>query len=477
MTMELRTKTTCSSFIVAIHHAVRFAVLLFVVRSNAIDGFHLSHSRQQKTHISTTTNFWHPTKNSSFQDSNHDRSKAVSSILSLSSSNDGSSSQDGSSDDSSLVEAMRRLLESSWDANTMGRVPLDATSGANEVYAALLEAEQRRNDESTPKIYCVELLLPAYDVTQGDRMYDEVMATEFCIALAQCLKGKSEILVRDQKTLDTVQKVLSARERWNDDNNSEEDDEDDFDDEDEDDQVDDSDSPDNDNENNEGEEIILEGDVDSFRKKLMSGWDVTTNADNVPMEESSVDLPTEPPRSPASSDTKRSKQNKQNKRHRLASLFGSERISTSGPDMPQDVVRAVRNNAMAMQDEETIIILGAHGQDEMVAVRALVEKYQKEKSIILVNCLFTQTPRELQKAEIVYSILPLVVKEKETGRNLSIRDNNEDGSSKVVVLRRYPKDWEMFVDIGNGFELAETMRVRPTMQAVTECLQRYLKSI
>jgi hypothetical protein len=44
-------------------------------------------------------------------------------------------------------------------------------------------------------------------------------------------------------------------------------------------------------------------------------------------------------------------------------------------------------------------------------------------------------------------------------------------------LRRYPKDWEIFVDIGNGFQLVETTQSRPTMKAVTDCLQRYLKSI
>jgi hypothetical protein len=72
----------------------------------------------------------------------------------------------------SPLEAMRRLLEFSWDADKMGRVPVDAREGANEVYSALLEAFSVAGNESG--IYMVELLLPAYDITQGERMYDEV---------------------------------------------------------------------------------------------------------------------------------------------------------------------------------------------------------------------------------------------------------------------------------------------------------------
>jgi hypothetical protein len=66
--------------------------------------------------------------------------------------------------ESSPLEAMRRILEVSWD--------VDTTEGANEVYSALLEAFSVTGDES--RIYMVELLAPSYDVTQGERMYDEV---------------------------------------------------------------------------------------------------------------------------------------------------------------------------------------------------------------------------------------------------------------------------------------------------------------
>merc|ERR1712238_131396 len=136
------------------------------------------------------------------------------------------------------------------------------------------------------------------------------------------------------------------------------------------------------------------------------------------------------------------------KSYRLASLFGNTRINP-GPDMASRVIQAVRNNALAENDEDNIIILSAIGSDEMVAVRALVTKYGNEKRIIFVNCQFQPTPRELLSAETVYSVLPLMAKKN--------NDDNNNIAPKVVVLRRFPKDWEIFVDIGNGYELAETV--------------------
>jgi hypothetical protein len=301
------------------------------------------------------------------------------------------------------------------------------------------------------------------------------MAVDFCISLAKCLKGRSEILVRDHKTLSTVERVLSARERLDEVERSTEDDEDNFDDDDDDDEEeeDEDDTIDDKSLDSSSEEVTLDEDVDSFRQRLLLGWDDS----NTKMEKRHLDtspFPSEESISPPGISKLIPRQ--KIKRHRLASLFGSAEISSKSPDMPQDVVLAVRNHAMPMKDEENIIILNANGPDEMVAVRALVAKYQQERKIILVNCQFSQVPKELQQAEIVYSILPLVVKEKDTGMNLSVKDYKE-GPSKVVVLRRYPKDWEIFVDIGNGFQLVETTQSRPTMKAVTDCLQRYLKSI
>lgn len=294
----------------------------------------------------------------------------------------------------------------------------------------------------------------------------KVMAVEFCISLTKTLKGKSQILVRDQKTLDTVEKVLLARASLEKEDDSNEYDDDDDDDED--------DNPSS-NMDDDEEITIGEEELDLFRKKLLLGLDGTgTDAAGTSVfgnDRSSKPSGQSSPSNPNLKDAEQS-----TRRYRLASLFGTARISTQGPDMPKDVVGAVRNNALAMEDEDTVILLSARGKDEMVAVRALVDKYQRSKRMILVNCDFSPMPTELQQAEIVYSIQPLVAKETDSGKDLSLRGDG-DGSSKVVVLRRFPKDWEIFVDIGNGFELAETMQIRPTIQAITESLQRYLNSV
>jgi hypothetical protein len=134
---------------------VLFLAALWTTR--AVDGFHLSQVPLRTWKLS-----WNHSKLSL----SNFRQRLV-----CFASDDGDDNSSWSADDSPL-EAMRRMLESSWDANTMGRVPLDATAGANEVYAALMEAE--RVEEELGNVHFVELLLPAYDITQGERMYDEV---------------------------------------------------------------------------------------------------------------------------------------------------------------------------------------------------------------------------------------------------------------------------------------------------------------
>ena len=34
----------------------------------------------------------------------------------------------------------------------------------------------------------VNILLPSYDITQGEQYYDEILAAQFCISLSQCLQ-------------------------------------------------------------------------------------------------------------------------------------------------------------------------------------------------------------------------------------------------------------------------------------------------
>jgi hypothetical protein len=79
----------------------------------------------------------------------------------------------------------------------------------------------------------------------------------------------------------------------------------------------------------------------------------------------------------------------------------------------------------------------------------------------------------------VYSILPLIA------RRASGTKEAATASPKVVVLRRYPREWEVYVDIGNGFDLAASvspadnamaMRRSPSMEWISSAVKRYLQN-
>ena len=363
---------------------------------------------------------------------------------------------DGKGTGNEDLDAMRRLLEESWNADTMGEVPSNPEAAANEAYGAIMSAS-----EDGKNLFFVDLLLPSYE--KGERLYDEVLAVEYCIALSSCLKGKSEILVRDEKTFKTVRRVLDARDR----NRDKTDDETyDYDSEDDEDVESPSSSPDS-------------TDVDAFRRKLISNWDTNDEdseaVQDIPKEER---IPTNEP------DRKNTSEKSQttNKSYRIASMFGDEIISR-GSDMPADVVRAVQMHALPYEEEENIIIVSAISREEMIAIRSLVDAYEGTKRIIMVNCKLDPMPRELLLAETVYSILPLMAKP--TGsesRNNAATRNDTSTSPKVVVLRRYPRDWEIYVDMGRGFELAKKTPADkestkgPSMEFVADSVQEFLES-
>ena len=388
------------------------------------------------------------------------------------------SNSNSNNDNIPPVDSMRTMLESSWNTIKMGRIPVDAEAAAKEAYLSIIRAatgattvddncEDNMKEEDGKNIvgtFFVDLLLPSYDIKQVQKgqtnLYDEVAAVEYCISLANCFKGKTQIIVRDDKTLQTVTKVLDARERnkrimTNEDNNVDVK----LDEEDHDDNDDDI-KDDDENDKSVGDNLFVgeettttTNNMDSYRQKLISNWDeqdpITTSEDGLKRkyEDSTIET------SSASSSSS-------NKSYRLASLFGNVRID-QGPDMATHIIQALRYNALAKDDEDNIIILSAIGKDEMIAVRALVTKYGNKRKIILVNCQFQPTPRELLSAETVYSVLPLMARKnvKNEDNKNDNNDNNNNIPPKVVVLRRYPKNWEIFVDVGNGYELAESTPV------------------
>lgn len=405
------------------------------------------------------------------------------------------------------LEAVRRMLESSWNTEQMGQVPANPQAGASEVSEAIMNAVDSRN----VGVFYVDIILPSYDISQGEDVYDEVTAVEFCVALSECLEGKTQILVRDRKTLDVVEKIFKARERYAETTTIVDENEYDDDDNDE----DDPDDPfgsgggdDDDDDYDDDDDILLvqddqqtldessvgtnpvssepKSEMDSFRQQLSLNWDYDVTASD---NNDSSKGTNRADNSPASgSNQKKTKAKKAppstGKMYRLASLFGNAMFGMGGSDMADDVIQAVRLNAMAEEDEENIIILSPVGPDEMIAVRGLVTKYAEEKKIILVNSKLQPTPRELLSAETVYSILPLLARGK--GPSTSPSNNGENNvpiSPKVVVMRRYPRDWQIFIDVGDGFDLAETKTVTQANKRglpsewIANCVEKYLLSV
>lgn len=375
-----------------------------------------------------------------------------------------------SEDDGSI----RRMLETSWNTSKMGRVPADPEAAAKEAYSSILHAaggtkaadgDDIEENDNMAGIFFVDLLLPSYDISlvyAGVKLYDEVTAVEYCIALADCFKGKTEILVRDDNIVQTVTKVLKAREEREQEQTAVSDGDVVFGDgntvDDSEDSVDDM-----------SEGINSDPDPDDFRQKLLTSWNDNPDAPS----EDGIDMST------FQSSKLIKKTASSPKSYRLASLFGNTKIH-QGPDMATGVIQAVRENALAADDEDNIIILSAVGKDEMVAVRGLVAKYGSQKKIILVNCQFQPVPRELLTAETVYSVLPLSGKKMTNAEKDNNDNDNENHPPKIVVLRRYPKDWEIFVDVGIGYELAETVAVNGSnrrglgMEFIVRAVTRHL---
>lgn len=407
--------------------------------------------------------------------------------------------------DDENIDNLRSLLEASWNTETMGCVPTNAESASDAAASALLSA---LDQDQTP-IFFVDILLPQYDITHGTNLYDEVLAVEFCMELAKKLKGdKSEIIVRDSKVLNVVNRIFDAREGSSDstakvvqkspeksttprieDEGNDIDFYDDF--------ADfrasasseentppskeplssepstssgSSNSSLADNNENPASETqsVPTSDIDSFREQLMSSWELET-ADSDIREEERIEQREQVIKAEPSPD----------KCYRLTSMLGDATIS-SGTDMMDDVMSAVKANALPNDDEDTIIILSAITREELYAVRALVDKYKRKKKIVLVNCKLDPMPRELFAAQTVYSVLPLIARPSATAKNTDATDKSV--APQVVVLRRYPRDWEVYVNVGNGFELAASVPARsvdkkgPAMEWISSAVKRYLQS-
>ena len=422
------------------------------------------------------------------------------------------------------LDALRRMLEASWNVESMGEVPKDSSTAADAAGRALREAmHEDSQDVYKPGAYFIDLLFPPYDKSAGENMYDEVAAVEFCMELARRIPTQSQdkyilsslILVRDEKTKQTVDRVLQARERSLEKDNAEaellDDDEDDDQEEDEDDDdMEDSSAPaieyyddfadsgdfsssTSDEQQPPPPPASSDDDVDSFRQKLMSSWDTTESS--LPTE---LPIPSSPAEKKGVPKRDRSKATSSQKSgapppFRLASLFGTSTIS-QGADMGGDVAKALKENVRPWDEADTIIVLSACEKDELIAIRSILQSAkeasledEKQRNVIMVNCKFDLVPRELSGAKTVYGILPLVAKPATSRTNLFQRNDTPEQEKpvKVAVLRQYPRDWEVFVDDGSSgtFERASEgnpMPVNnargPPMQWVSTCVKNFLQS-
>jgi hypothetical protein len=358
------------------------------------------------------------------------------------------------------VDDMRRLLESSWDSETMGKVPTTAESAAEAAASSLLIAMEH----GSTSIFMVDILLPQYDILKGDLLYDEVLAVQFCIELANRMEGKSSIVVRDDKTVETVSRILDARER--DQPQSSEDT-----------QMEKENDDDDSNFDSLGDaEGVDSSDsdkgVDSFRQQLMSTWEAHSAEEASPRDKNN-DEPTVAPK----------EAQVLTRRYRLASLLGDAAKLPSGAKMMDAVMTAVAANAQPQADEDTLIILSTTSKEEMIGVRGLAAKFGGEKNIIMVNSKLKTLPPELDKAVTVYSILPLIARAAASEQKIVGSEPKQDPKPpKIVVLRRYPRDWEVHMDSGNGFELATSVsaeqvgRNGPSMQWISERVKQHLQS-
>jgi len=308
----------------------------------------------------------------------------------------------------------RSQLEASWNKEAMGPIPTTPQQAAN--------AARKSFDDSS--IQMVHLHIPEYDAS-NDRLYDPVRAVEF----AQELVGGQRVLllVKDNRTVQTVQKIWKVRDASQSDDYK-------------------------------GADDVVSGaqednDVDEFRKQLSSNWELKTP--EVSMSSLDEALSSKKPNV------------------ELQSLFGDTQMDDSHPDMPSDAVRIVAKNVKVEPSTKVIVAIGCSSASELVALRALTKKYSSRLRFIFINCLFDPLPTEwIPESNLAYSVRPLQLR--------SVSDQAAPTAS-VVVLRRAPADWQVYVRLDEcpDFECIEEVSALstpfgPSLEWVAKQVQRFL---
>ncbi len=400
---------------------------------------------------------------------------------------DGTKSSSFSSSSDPRLAAMRTILESSWDVSTMGNVPTTPRQAAIAAVNGISNAIQlsQKNPYSSRKnnnILMVDVRLPSYDITEGYQYYDPCAVYDLASFMAEemhqkKLVNKCLILVRNEsERIEIVNNIKTQQSPTIIEATTtimEEDDTDDF--------------P---WEISDGQNNDISDDVDDFRKKLMTSWistddniiinnnnnkdvDNDDGNDNKGNAKSSSEKQPQPPRPFFG---RKSAENTFPNSHRLWSMIGNEDLSNNNyssssvdDDTFHRIISAVDSNARLLDDEDAIILLSPYTTNDIIAIRRILARYcgsahSSSTTVILVNSRLEVLPKEMDSAVLVYGILPLVARSKQQQNqnqtNVDRRGEqmkNKPPGLKAVVMKRYPNDWTVYVDMnGDGFVEATT---------------------
>ena len=109
-----------------------------------------------------------------------------------------------------------------------------------------------------------------------------------------------------------------------------------------------------------------------------------------------------------------------------------------------------------------------------------VEIRRKQNNYHLFNNKLHPLPNELMFAKTCYSVFPLIARSSTS----SLDENGERPSNpKIVLLWRFPRDWEIHIDIneGLGFELAGSVPAvdvgmrGPLMDWIAGCVKQHMQ--
>ena len=383
------------------------------------------------------------------------------------------------------LDALRSILESSWDQPTMGIVP---TTPTNAAIAATECISNAITSSASSNVMMIDLRLPSYDIVEGHRAYDSMAVYNFGVELAHRMQQiglvrKSLVLVRNGRECEEIQRVINRRKQRKKINTDE-------------------------YENDEGDEDNLlnkwteEEEADEFRKKLMSSWESSSSVTNSEAnEDSSIVSSTSSSssssvysKSASSEDSKVIIDDTHSASHRLWSMVGND-LNNNDTDTPSsvvdtfnDIIAAVDINARLQPNEDAIIILSPYDTTDIVALRRILSRYGPTRiPIIIVNSRFDTNPIELDNALLVYGMLPLVAKAVQQSSSSRKEEEDTNTGLRAVIMKRYPKDWTVYVDvIGDGFVEAKndndrsgvgTTKSFPSPEWIAQRVQAHLEGL